>query len=65
MSNVLNQVSIRTVKQDICQQRYDWLSNYTGIIMAVTDNMFCAGLLDVGGQYILLLIVFYFAGLWI
>ncbi|CAB3242627.1 unnamed protein product [Arctia plantaginis] len=49
VSNVLNQVSIRTVNQALCRERYAELSNFTGLLLAVTDNMFCAGLLDIGG----------------
>ncbi|CAB3232986.1 unnamed protein product [Arctia plantaginis] len=43
-SNVLNQVSVRIVNRAICRQRYLIHAN-----LFVTENMICAGLLDIGG----------------
>ncbi|CAB3232988.1 unnamed protein product [Arctia plantaginis] len=49
VSNVLNEVTIRTINRGICRQRYAVLGSQLNIPMVVTENMICAGLLDIGG----------------
>ncbi|XP_075987158.1 trypsin CFT-1-like isoform X2 [Anticarsia gemmatalis] len=48
-SSVLNEVTIRTVNRTVCAERYLYLQQITGDPYPITDNMICAGLLDIGG----------------
>ncbi|XP_046974052.1 trypsin CFT-1-like [Vanessa cardui] len=48
-STVLNEVRVYTVSHETCAARYAMLET-PGYPYPVTDNMFCAGLLDVGGK---------------
>lgn len=48
-SSVLNEVSVRTVNNQVCAQRYQWLESLSNDTFPVTDSMLCAGLLDIGG----------------
>ncbi|CAB3232982.1 unnamed protein product [Arctia plantaginis] len=49
VSNVLNAVSVRTVNRGVCRQRYIEYASRLNSSATVTDNMICAGLLDIGG----------------
>ncbi|CAK1546639.1 unnamed protein product [Leptosia nina] len=49
-SQVLNEVDVQKVNLTICSQRYTQLSQITGLVYIVTQNMMCAGILDVGGK---------------
>ncbi|XP_072946162.1 trypsin, alkaline C-like [Epargyreus clarus] len=48
-SDVLNEVTVVKVPRAECAERYALLQSVTGDPYPVTDNMLCAGLLDVGG----------------
>ncbi|KAM3960022.1 trypsin CFT-1 [Aphomia sociella] len=49
-SEILQEVTVSTINRTICAQRYRQLQAATGLTMVVTDNMICAGLLDIGGK---------------
>ncbi|CAG5037487.1 unnamed protein product [Parnassius apollo] len=49
-SDVLNEVEVHKVNRNVCQQRYQYLQAATGDPYPVTENMICAGLLDIGGK---------------
>ncbi|XP_069362751.1 trypsin CFT-1-like [Maniola hyperantus] len=49
-SPVLNEVQIYKVNQSVCEVRYAYLQEITGDPYPITDNMLCAGLLDIGGK---------------
>ncbi|XP_041983691.1 trypsin, alkaline C-like [Aricia agestis] len=49
-SEVLNAVDIRKVNRSVCAARYEYLASVVQEPFPVTENMICAGLLDVGGK---------------
>ncbi|XP_059047720.1 trypsin CFT-1-like [Achroia grisella] len=49
-SRILQEVTVPIVNLTICAERYAELQISTGQPMLITNNMFCAGLLDVGGK---------------
>ncbi|XP_045507274.1 trypsin, alkaline C-like [Colias croceus] len=49
-SAYLNEVTVRKVNLQTCASRYLMLQNISGDPYPVTNNMICAGLLDVGGK---------------
>ncbi|CAK1595390.1 unnamed protein product [Parnassius mnemosyne] len=49
-SDLLNEVAVRKVNRNVCLLRYQYLQTATGDPYLVTNNMICAGLLDVGGS---------------
>lgn len=49
---MLNQVAVRTVNRGVCRQRYVEYASAINSSATVTDNMLCAGLLDIGGTVI-------------
>ncbi|XP_045526010.1 trypsin-like isoform X2 [Pieris brassicae] len=47
-STVLNEVHVQNINLTICSIRYNQLSQLTGMTYIVTNEMLCAGILDVG-----------------
>ncbi|KAG6449237.1 trypsin CFT-1-like [Manduca sexta] len=50
VSPVLNAVSVFKIDREICRERYAMLEQIEGRPFPVTNNMLCAGILDVGGK---------------
>ncbi|CAH2099059.1 unnamed protein product [Euphydryas editha] len=49
-SEELNEVQVYSVPLNTCRERYQFLESYTDQSFPVTDNMICAGLLNIGGK---------------